>query len=125
MALALWCVLVAAILPAATIGPAKLGGGYDNSDPRNPEFYRTGFRARAHAAHLNGFEAFPLFAVAVLVAQTQGGPQVWVDRLALVFVAARLAYVGCAYAGLATGRTFAWFIAYLAAIAIFVSPTWS
>ena len=124
MSLALWCVLAAAILPLATIGFAKFaaGAGYDNSDPRNPEFYASGFRRRAHAAHLNGFEAFPLFAVAVLAAQMQAAPQTWIDRLALVFIAARLAYIGCAFAGLANGRSLAWFIGFGAAVAIFVLP---
>ena len=40
---------------------------------------------------LNGFEAFPLFAAAVIVAQILQAPQARIDILALVFVAARVA----------------------------------
>jgi len=122
MTVALWCVLIAAVLPYFAIAPAKMTRAYNNSDPRNPDFYRSGFRARAHAAHLNGFEAFPLFAVAVLVAQAEDAPQLWVDRLAMLYVAARLAYMGAAFAGLALVRSLVWFAALLAALAIFVLP---
>jgi uncharacterized MAPEG superfamily protein len=92
---ALWCVLIAGLLPYAATLTAKVGGAkFDNANPRDWLASQAGFRRRANSAQLNGFEAFPLFAVAVLVAQMLGVPQGRVDMLAVAFVAARVAYLG-------------------------------
>src|SRR5512137_927141 len=96
MTIALWCVLIAALLPylAATI--AKAGGErYDNRDPRAWLEKQDGFRVRANNAQLNSFEAFPFFAVAVLVAHVLHAPQERVDALAVIFIAVRVAYFVC------------------------------
>jgi uncharacterized MAPEG superfamily protein len=125
MTIALWCVLAAALLPIMTAGIAKAAGGsYNNGDPRGRAVTYAGLAKRAHAAHLNGFEAFPLFAVAVLVAEMKGGPRGMVDGLALLFIAARLAYVGCYLLDQATLRSTVWTIGLVSAIAVFVSPLW-
>jgi uncharacterized MAPEG superfamily protein len=57
----------------------------------------------------------------VIVAQMLGAPQARLDMLAVVFVAARLAYLGCYLADLATLRSLAWFVGIASAVAIFVS----
>ncbi|WP_430514088.1 MAPEG family protein [Pannonibacter phragmitetus] len=72
MPIAFWCVLAAAFLPILSVVPAKLTKDFSNARPRDPAFWAEGFRARAQGAQANGFEAFPLFAVAVLVAYQQG-----------------------------------------------------
>ncbi len=82
MSLANWCILAAALLPILTTGLAKsLGGAYDNHDPRGRALGYDGAAKRAHAAHQNGFEAFPFFAAAVLLAEMKGGPSSAVNVL--------------------------------------------
>ena len=122
MTTALWCVLIAGLLPYAATIIAKAGGTkFDNANPRDWLGGQSGFRRRANAAQLNSFEAFPLFAAAVIVAQMLGAPQARIDLLAMVFVAARIAYLGFYLADLATLRSLAWFVAIASAVAIFVS----
>lgn len=123
MTTALWCVLAAGLLPYAATLTAKGGARFDNRQPREWLARQTGFRARAHAAQLNGFEAFPLFAVAVLVAQQAGAPQPRIDTLALVFVAARIAYLGAYLADLHWLRSVVWFVGIVSAVSIFLTAT--
>jgi uncharacterized MAPEG superfamily protein len=49
------------------------------------------------------------------------GPQDRIDALAVIFIVARLAYVGCYLADAAALRSIAWLMGIVAAIAIFVS----
>ena len=122
MSTALWCVLIAGLLPYAATLTAKIGGTrFDNANPRDWLGNQSGFRRRANAAQLNSFEAFPLFAAAVIVAEMQGAPQARIDLLALVFVVARIAYLGLYLTDLATLRSLAWFVGIASAVAIFVS----
>lgn len=123
MTIAYWCVLAAGLLPYAATVSAKVGRRFDNHLPRAWLAQQTGWRARANAAQLNGFEAFPLFAAAVIVAHLTGAPQGRVDLLALVFVAARMAYFASYLADLAVVRSVVWFVGIAAAVAIFVSGT--
>jgi uncharacterized MAPEG superfamily protein len=125
MPIALWCVLVAAILPILSALPAKLDKTYDNAQPRNPEYWRDGFRARAQGAQSNGFEAFPFFAAAVLVALSQGSDPDWIDRLAVLFILLRLIYVGCYWTDRASPRSIAWGAAFMTTVALFTSPMWT
>jgi len=121
MTTALWCVLVAGLLPYAATLTAKGGARFDNRNPRSWLALQTGWRARAHAAQLNGFEAFPLFAAAVLVAHQLHAPQARVDLLALVFVAARIAYFASYLADLHVVRSIVWFAGIGSAVAIFLA----
>jgi uncharacterized MAPEG superfamily protein len=121
MTTAYWCVLAAGLLPYVATVSAKLGARFDNRHPREWLARQTGWRARANAAQLNGFEAFPLFAAAVIVAHQLGAPQPRVDLLALTFVAARLAYLACYLADLHWLRSVAWFVGIGAAVAIFAA----
>jgi uncharacterized MAPEG superfamily protein len=129
MAWAFWCVLAMGVMPVATVGIAKLGlitlDSRGNHAPRDWAQSLDGFRRRAYAAHLNHFEAFPLFAAAVLVAATQGAPMATVDGLALTVVAMRLAYTACYVADLASLRTLVWGAGWLLTLAIFVLPSLS
>lgn len=125
MPFALWCVLVAAVLPILSVFPAKLTREFDNARPRDPDFWKEGFRARANGAQQNGFEAFPVFAVAVIVGLWQGGDAVWVDSLAGLFIGARAIFIFCYWTDRATPRSLAWTVGFLSCIAIFTSPVWS
>ena len=122
MTTALWCVLIASLLPYAATLTAKIGGTkFDNANPRDWLGDQSGFRRRANAAQHNAFEAFPLFAAAVIIAQMLGAPQARVDLLAMVFVAARVAHLGFYLADLATLRSLAWFVGIGSAVAIFLA----
>ncbi len=121
MTTAYWCVLIAGLLPYAATLSAKGGSRFDNHNPRAWLAAQTGWRARAHSAQLNGFEAFPLFAAAVIIAHHLGAPQPRVDGLALVFVAARVVYLGAYIADLALLRSIVWFVGIGSSVAIFLA----
>jgi uncharacterized MAPEG superfamily protein len=125
MSIALWCLLFAGIFPILIAGYAKsLGGSYDNARPRDVAQHYEGKAKRAHAAHLNSFEAFPLFAAAVLVAEMKGAPRGMVDLLAVVHITCRVGYVGAYVFNKATLRSVLWSLALFTAIGIFISPLW-
>lgn len=122
MTVALWCVLAAALLPYLATTIAKAGGErYENRDPRAWLERQQGLRLRAHNAQLNGFEAFPFFAAAVIVAQMLQAPQERIDALALIFVVARVGYLVCYLADWHWARSVAWLLGWLACIFLFVS----
>jgi uncharacterized MAPEG superfamily protein len=120
MTIALWCVLAAGLLPYISTMIAKSKGPYDNNAPRDWLQNQTGFRQRANAAQQNSFEAFPLFAAAVSVAQLLNAPHATIDRLAAAFIAVRLLYVICYVADWATLRTLVWFAGMVCVVSIFV-----
>lgn len=122
MTIALWCVLIAALLPYVASVAAKGGAkGFDNNEPRAWLAKQEGRRARANAAQQNGFEAFPFFAVAVLVARVVHGPQALVDVLAMVFIAARVAYLAFYLAGSGSLRSLVWVVGFGATVWIFIT----
>jgi len=121
---AYWCVLIAAYLPLAWTGIAKFGAGgkdFDNAAPRVMLARLEGWRARANWAQLNGFEAFPPFAAAVIIAHLTAVPQARIDLLAMGFIAARIVYGFLYLANLATLRSIAWLAGVGCIIALFVS----
>ena len=121
---ALWCVLIAACLPYAGAVLAKAGGHMPaaaNRDPRSWLATLEGWPKRAHAFQLNSFEAFPLFAVAVLVAQAQHAPQARVDGLAIAFIGLRVAYLICYLTDRATLRSWLWLGGFACSLALFLA----
>jgi uncharacterized MAPEG superfamily protein len=121
MTRALWCILVAGLLPYIATLTAKIGGrSFNNADPRTWLARQEGFRHRANAGQLNSFEAFPFFAAAVLVAQYLHAPQVRVDALAFGFIAARVLYLACYLGNLAALRSLAWTVGLGCVIGLFV-----
>jgi len=123
MTIAYWCVLIAGLLPYGATLCAKLGARFDNNNPRQWLAQQTGWRARANAAQQNAFEAFPLFAVAVLVAHQLGAAQPRVDLLAEIFVGARIAYLLAYLADRALIRTLVWLTGIVSAVMIFTGGT--
>lgn len=122
MTTALWCVLAAGLLPYLATGIAKGGGSrYDNRDPRAWLERQDGWRKRANNAQSNGFEAFPLFAAAVIVAHITQAPQDRVDQFALIFIAARVAYIVCYVADWAAVRSIMWLAGIVCSVVIFAS----
>jgi uncharacterized MAPEG superfamily protein len=116
---ALWCVLVAGLLPYVATVIAKAGARFDNHDPRAWLAQQQGYRRRADAAAKNGFEALPLFAAGVLIAQLLRGAQPAANLLAAGFIVARLAHLACYLADQATLRSICWFIGLLCVIGLF------
>ena len=124
MTVATWCVLIAGLLPYLATGIAKIGGArYNNRSPRLWLDKQQGFRSRANAAQANSFEAFPLFAAAVIIAQLSGAPQGHVDALALLFIAARAGYIACYIGDWHWARSGVWLVGLLATVGIFVAAT--
>ena len=124
MTVAEWCVLASVLLYIGTIGIPKwtARGHFDNDNPRNPAFWRDAFRARALGAHQNGIEAFPFFAVAVLLAEFRGAPQNLINELAILFLIVRVAYVLTYIGDRPRLRSILWSIAFIINIAIFFLP---
>lgn len=117
------CVLIAGLLPILTVGIAKAGGGrYNNHDPRTRAASYEGLARRAYAAHQNGFEAFPLFAAAVIIAEMKGGAQGTINALAIAFILFRIGYVAAYAADRPTLRSGIWTLGLLATLAIFMTP---
>ena len=124
MTIAEWCVFGAVILYLLTIAPFKPIGwrDFDNARPRDAGFYEDPIRARALGAHQNGIEAFPFFAVAVLLAEFRLGPQRLIDELAVLFLIVRIAYVLTYLGNRPTLRSILWSIGFAINIAIFFLP---
>lgn len=120
MTIALWCVLVAGLMPLLATAIAKSKPGFDNANPRVWLAAQEGFRQRANAAQMNSFEAFPFFAAAILTAQFVHAPQGTIDMLALLFVGARLLFIACYVGNWATLRSVFWFVGFGSVIALFV-----
>lgn len=94
MTIAYWCVFIAAMLPHLWSLTWRWPG-YNfkiNLTPRRFEETLSGWRQRAHWAHLNAFENFPPFVAAVVIAQQLYAPQTTVDALAITFIVMRLAH---------------------------------
>src|ERR1700686_4705000 len=94
MTVAEWCVFGTLMLYLLTIAPVKWIGfrRFDNARPRDPAFYDDPIRARALGAHLNGIEAFPFFAFAVLLAEFRAGPPRLIDELAVLLLVVSVAH---------------------------------
>jgi uncharacterized MAPEG superfamily protein len=124
MTTAEWCVFATLLLYLLTIAPIKWVGfrRFDNSKPRDPAFYEDPIAARALGAHQNGIEAFPFFAIAVLLAEFRGGPQRYINELAVLFVIVRVAYILTYLGNRPTLRSILWSIGFVINCAIFFLP---
>jgi len=103
---ALWCVLVASMLPFVWGTLAKSTPSYDNSQPRLQA--KTGWRQRADWAQQNSWEALAPFAAAVIIAHLVHAQQSNIDWLAGLFIVFRLLYGGAYLMNLPTLRSLIW-----------------
>ena len=110
MTIAEWCVFATLMLYLLTIASVNGGGfgAFDNASRATPAFYSDPIRSRALGAHQNGIEAFPFFAVAVLLAEFRVCQQRLIDELAVLFLIVRLAYVLTYLGDRPTLRTILW-----------------
>ena len=115
-------ILFAGVMPWICAGIAKAGQkNYDNHNPREWLAKQSGYRARANAAQANCFEAFPLYAVGVLLAMLS---DVDIDQIQLcagIFIVARVAYVACYVMDKDKLRSLAWTVGVASTIALYVS----
>ena len=119
MQTALICVLIAGLMPYLWTTVAKVTGPrYDNRNVRAWQAKLEGLPQRAHAAHLNSFEAFPFFAAAVLAAIVAHADMQRVAMLSIAFIVARVLY-GLVYLwDVAVMRSLVWFIGLGCVVAI-------
>ena len=122
MSLAYWCVLACAVLPYMWVAVAKVRPGYNNRNPRawasKSEDYLV---QRAHAAHLNAFEAFAPFAAGVVLAQLAGVAVSTINMLATLFIAFRILHGIFYLAVLQSLRSLAWLGGFACVIALMLS----
>jgi uncharacterized MAPEG superfamily protein len=121
MPIAAWCLMLVALMPVVTVGIAKWGAGYDNHEPRQWMQTLEGYRRRAYAAHINGYEALSVFLAALFIAVWTDGPTNLVDTLAVIFVLARVAYLAAYIADKPAARSLVWSLGYLACIGLALS----
>src|ERR1700730_7948722 len=124
MNVARWCVFASLMLTLLSIASVKWFrfGRFDNSKPRDPAFYNDPIASRALGAHQNGIEAFPFFAIAVLLAEFRAGPQRLIEELAVLFLIVRIAYVLTYLGNRPTLRSILWSIGFAINLAIFFLP---
>lgn len=127
MTIALWCVLAAILLPYVCFGIARNRGRgqdgrrlRDNRDPRDFPNRIHGVAKRAWDAHLNSFESVPGFAAAVIIAHVVHAAPRPIDALALLWLAARVAYVAFYLADRAVLRSTAQFISLACVLGLFL-----
>ena len=116
-------ILIIGVLPYVTVAYAKYRSKstFNNADPRNVNGYAN-LAERAYNAHLNGFEAFPLFAIAVILSELHGMPQGLVNGLAALYVALRILYTALYIYDKPTARSSAWNVGFLVVIVLFLLP---
>lgn len=126
MSVATICLVIACGLPLLCAATAKVTGSFDtrrdNHDPRAWLAKQTGRSARANAAQANSWEALPIFAAGVLSAQIAHAPGLYIDGLAVAFIALRLVYIGTYLADLAAPRSLVWALGLAASLALFFTP---
>ncbi|HQQ62570.1 MAG TPA: MAPEG family protein [Pseudomonadales bacterium] len=121
MTLADWCILVAGLgVPFVFTIYAKASKDFDNSKPRDYMERIEGARKRAYWAVQNGQETFPLFAVAVLLAERAAVAQANVNMIAAGFVACRLVYGLMYVLDKATLRSVVWMASIACIVTLFV-----
>ncbi len=123
MNFAYWCILLAALLPWLCAAYAKHSAGFRSRDNHNPRAFLAqahGAAARANAAQQNGFEIFPLFAAAVLIAHATGNAdQSSINTWALLFVLSRCLYCWLYISDRPSLRSLVWGLGLLCILALF------
>ena len=120
MSTLLWCLLIAGVLPVLAKAPVVFfqnrANGYDNHHPRAQQSRLTGIGARAVAAHYNAYEAFPLYAAAVLANHASEQISPHATGLAVSFIVLRIAYNILYLLNWDKLRSLVWFFAFLCPI---------
>ena len=113
-------VLIAGLMPVICAGIAKWGRkDYDNHDPRGWYASLDGISARANAAQQNCLEAFPFFAVGVVLAALSGADGDSLDAATWLFILARVAYIACYLNDKAAWRSISWLVGYACVVYLY------
>jgi uncharacterized MAPEG superfamily protein len=125
MTIPLWTLLVATLLPYvwfALSNPLRKQefGTLDNHHPRLQEAKQSGRGARANGASANAFEALAVYAPAVLTAHLQSPASDLAPKLALAWVALRVAHGIFYIANKPAARTACFALASVCAVAFFL-----
>lgn len=118
-----WCLLIAGLLPYTVVQVAR-GRLFDNSHPRDGYDSAVGVQKRAYGAHLNSFEAFPFYAVAVLVALQAGMQSDLLSVLCAGWVLVRVLYIFAYLKDRATLRSVLFGLGLLLVLLIMTMPLW-
>ena len=94
--------------------------GYDNATPRVQVSKLSGLGQRAQGAHLNSFEAFTLFAPAVLACELRHVSIGSTAALSLAYVALRALYLGLYLGDKPSARSPIWALGLLTTLALYV-----
>lgn len=123
MTTAYWMILVAGLLPYWPTVASKWRRDYNNAAPRAGVDKLAPRNQRAYWAQLNAFEAFPLFAAAVIVAHlsVSRADQAWINGLAVAFVGFRVLYTLAYIYDKPALRSLLWAGGLLCVIGLFVS----
>jgi len=97
MIISYFCIFLAFLLNYLTKIPvaramSKLGG-YDNKNPRTQQSRLEGWGRRALSAHLNSFETFPAFAIAVIIAQINSTQSALISQLSIGYIVTRVLFI--------------------------------
>ena len=130
MTIALFCILLATLMPITCAGLSKgrawtiprREGGYDNRNPRDWVAKQEGFAKWADAAQQNCWEALPFFAAAVIVSHMLGVIGWLPNALAVAFIVLRIIYVWLYVTAKQSQRSLVWTVAFFVNIAIFLLP---
>lgn len=98
----------------------KLDNHFDNQYPRDQQARLTGFGKRALGAHLNSFESFPAFGIAVLFALYFHAPEAYLDILSISFVILRVLYIVFYWTNHHILRSTVWLLGFFVTLGIFV-----
>jgi len=122
MPIAYWCVLVVVLAPyfLSVAARSQVSRSDYVQDPRAYSDSLSGWRKRAHLAHLNAFEATPAILAGVTIAELAQAPRLHVDAVALAFVVFRVLHAGLYIADKPMWRSHAWRLGILCVIALFV-----
>ncbi|MCX5590507.1 MAPEG family protein [Alcaligenes endophyticus] len=113
------CLLLAAFVPLLSAVAAKAGAkGFTNKEPRPWLASLGGWRARAHAAQANAFEALPFFYGAVLLALWSGAQAATLAGLMVAWLILRVLYLLAYIADKDRIRSLIWFLSLVVTIRI-------
>jgi uncharacterized MAPEG superfamily protein len=120
--IAYWCILAALLLPYIFSVLSRTGARKADyvRDPRSFNEQLSGWHRRSHLAQLNAFEAFPAFAVAVLIAHLAGVPQARLDLTAVIFIGFRVLHGVSYITDRASLRSASWQAGMICIIALFI-----
>ncbi len=125
MTTAFWCLLAVILIPYVLAGVGgyyryRQFGAIDSKNPRLQAAKASGVGARAVAAQANAWEAVPVFASAVLVAQLTGVDPARAGNLGLAYLAARIGHAVCYLGDWDIARSLVFLLSLGLAIALFV-----